>query len=150
MRRQRRPRHGDGTAWLVVDRVNGDYLCYWYTGTGEGHLVEHARAASAEEAVAWGRRRTPRVRIRTADARTYWAGTAPAPERFTNSWSGSPGPDVVCAPHNEAGSLPTGVGGGTPGLGPSNPSPTRDKQIRASQRAELVGVGHAPSGGTPC
>src|SRR5439155_322896 len=70
MRRHRRPRHGDGTASLVADRAKGDYLCYWYTGTGDARLVEHARAASAEEAIAWGRDRTARVRIRTAEART--------------------------------------------------------------------------------
>ncbi len=44
---RRRKRHGDGTAWLVADRLEGDYLCYWYAGTGDGHLVESARVASA-------------------------------------------------------------------------------------------------------
>jgi hypothetical protein len=86
-----RQRNGGGTAWLVVDRARDDYLCYWYTGTGEAHLAEHARAASAEEAVAWGRERTPRVRIRAADGRNYWAGSAPAPAGFTQSWMAAAG-----------------------------------------------------------
>jgi hypothetical protein len=86
MRRLAKLRHGDGTAWLVVGRPSGDYLCYWYTGTNDGHLVEHKRVATAADAVAWGRLRTSRVRIRTPDARTYWAGTAPRPATFTSTW----------------------------------------------------------------
>jgi hypothetical protein len=94
MTRHRQRRHGDGTAWLVIDRDRGDYLCYWYTGANDGHLVEQARATSDEEAVAWGRQRTPRVRIRTADERTAWAGSAPAPEGFTDTWTGPVSPDT--------------------------------------------------------
>ena len=71
MRRHRKPQQGDGTAWVVVDRLNGDYLCHWYASSNDGHLVEHARVASASDAVAWGRLRKSRARIRTADARTY-------------------------------------------------------------------------------
>ncbi len=40
---RRRARSGDGTAWLVVDSVSGDYLCYWYAGPGGGELMEHVR-----------------------------------------------------------------------------------------------------------
>ena len=87
MSRHRRWRHGEGTAWLVADRVHGDYLCYWYAGTNDGHLVEQARAATPAEAVAWGRLRTPRVRIRTGEARTYWAGTGPRPATFAATWT---------------------------------------------------------------
>jgi hypothetical protein len=87
MRRHRRRRHGEGTAWLVADRVRHDYLCYWYAGTNDGHLVEQSRAGTAVDAVAWGRERTPRVRIRTGAARTYWAGTAPRPAGFVESWT---------------------------------------------------------------
>jgi hypothetical protein len=79
--------HGDGTAWLVADRLEGDYLCYWYVGTGDDHLVESERVASASAAVTWGRVRTPRVRIRTAAGCTYWAGTANRPEGFTQTWT---------------------------------------------------------------
>ena len=86
MRLNHKPRTGDGTAWLVADRIKGDYLCYWYTGVCDGHLCDHGRVPTAVEAVAWGRRRTPRVRIHTADTYTYWAGTASRPEEFTHTW----------------------------------------------------------------
>jgi hypothetical protein len=78
----RRGRHGDGTAWLVAGRRTGDYLCYWYVGTGDAHLVESGRVANASDAVGWGRLRTPRVRIRTAEGRIEWAGTADRPQGF--------------------------------------------------------------------
>jgi hypothetical protein len=45
MSRNRRRRHGEGTAWLVADRAHDDDLCYWYAGTNDGYLVEQARAA---------------------------------------------------------------------------------------------------------
>jgi hypothetical protein len=93
--RYRKPRQGEGTAWLVADLGQGDYLCYWYAGPSDGLLVGQARAATASEAVAWGRLRTPRVRIRTTDACSYWAGTAPRPEGFSNSWFE---PDAMIAP----------------------------------------------------
>ena len=86
-------RDSRGTAWLVADRSKGDYLCYWYTGAGDAHLVEHARAASAEDAIVWGRDRSLRVRIRTADGLTWWAGSSPTPEGFARTWTpASPGP----------------------------------------------------------
>ena len=58
--RPRRARTGDGTAWLVVDQLNGEYLCYWYAGPGGGELMEYARVANDSDAVAWGRLRTSR------------------------------------------------------------------------------------------
>src|SRR4051812_47226669 len=87
MRRRRTPRHGDGTAWLVADRARGDFSCSWYVGPGRDRLAERARAGTAAEAVAWGRARTTRVRIRTGDGCSYWAGTAPRPDGFTETWS---------------------------------------------------------------
>ena len=87
MLRHRAPRHGDGTAWLVADRAHGDFSCGWYVGAGGDRLAERARAGTAAEAVAWGRLRTTRVRIRTGDACSYWAGTAPRPDGFTENWS---------------------------------------------------------------
>jgi hypothetical protein len=72
MRRQNRARHGEGTAWLVVDRIKGDKVCDWYTDAGDGRLVERARAA--QEPAAWGRQRNPRVRIHIVEA-----GFSPAP-----------------------------------------------------------------------
>jgi hypothetical protein len=89
MRRHRSPEHGEGTAWLALDRAQENYSCSWYTGTNDDRLVEHARIPTASDAVAWGRSRTPRVRIRTADACTYWAGTAPRPAGFSHTWTDS-------------------------------------------------------------
>jgi hypothetical protein len=89
---QRRPRHGDGTAWLVADRARGDFVCYWYVGRACDHLGEQARAASAEDAVAWGRARTTRVRIRTAAGCSQWAGSALRPEGLSDiaTWRSTP------------------------------------------------------------
>ncbi len=86
MRGRREPQHGDGTVWLVADRAKGDYLCYWYTGPNDDRLIERGREPTASTAVAWGRVRSSRVRIRRSDARTYWAGTAPRPDGFTLDW----------------------------------------------------------------
>ena len=85
-------RTGDGTAWLVADReTTPGFHCYWFTGRAGDHLVEQAHVTGATEAVAWGRARTPRVRIRTADARSSWAGTAPRPAGIEHTWI-DPGP----------------------------------------------------------
>lgn len=87
MSRHHTPQRGDGTVWLGADRHRGDYLCSWYAGLNDDHLVEQARAADASDAVSWGLRRTGRVRIRTTEAHTYWAGTASRPEGFSDTWS---------------------------------------------------------------
>ena len=84
-----RARTGDGTAWLVADRLGAaGFHCYWYAGIAGDRMVEHAHIEGASEAVAWGRMRTPRVRIRTTDAPTSWAGTAPRPAGIFNTWIG--------------------------------------------------------------
>ena len=78
---------GEGTAWLVADGAEpSGFNCYWYVGPAEDHLVEHAHVSNATAAVAWGRTRTPRVRIRTSDRRSSWAGTAPPPAGITLTW----------------------------------------------------------------
>jgi hypothetical protein len=140
MRRHGPPRQGDGTAWLVVDRITGDYHCYWYTGTADDRLVEYARAASAEEAVAWGRQRTPLVRIRTPDARTFWAGTAPRPEGFVRTWT----QDTL------AGLLTLGLADEPAGRRPASPSLSRGNQIQPAEPRQMVGAGPTPSGGPAC
>ena len=56
------------------------YGCYWYGGRSDGILWEHSWEASAAAAVSWGRARTGRVRLRAADGRTTWEGTAAPPE----------------------------------------------------------------------
>jgi hypothetical protein len=86
MARSGRPRRGEGTAWLVEDNIGQDYICSWYFGPYDAHLAEQARLPTSADALAWGRERTARVRIRTAAARTYWAGSAPPPEGFTHTW----------------------------------------------------------------
>jgi hypothetical protein len=150
MRRHGQPQHGDGTAWLVVDCVTGDYLCYWYTGTADDRLVEHARVASAEEAVAWGRRRTPRVRIRTPDARTFWAGTAPRPEGFVRTWTQDDAVNAVFPPHTLAGSLILELADEPAGRRPTRPSPSRGNQIGPGEPRQIVGAVPTPSGGPAC
>jgi hypothetical protein len=86
VRRHRAPRHGDGTAWLVANRARGDFSCCWFVGPGGDRVADRARAVTAAEAVAWGRVRSSRVRIRTGDGCSYWAGTAPRPDGFTETW----------------------------------------------------------------
>jgi hypothetical protein len=90
MRKRRDARPGEGTAWLIADRNSDTVLCYWYAGVSGGQLVEQASAANANDAVAWGRHRTPSVRIRTREGETQWAGTGPRPETYAVSWNGPP------------------------------------------------------------
>lgn len=81
------PRAGDGTAWLVADgAAPSGFNCYWYAGPVADHLVEHAHVSTETAAVGWGRTRTSRVRIRTADGRSSWAGTAPRPGGIAHTW----------------------------------------------------------------
>jgi hypothetical protein len=77
----------DGAAWLVADRARGDYVCYQYNGPAEDHLLAQDRATTAQAAVAWGRERTTRVRIRTAGGHTYWAGADAKPAGIPSSWT---------------------------------------------------------------
>ena len=86
MRHHREARHGDGTAWLVADDAQNDYLCYWYVGRADDRLAEQARVATTADALAWGRLRSPRVRIRPTGTRTYWAGTGARPAGFSHTW----------------------------------------------------------------
>jgi hypothetical protein len=92
MRKHNGARLGEGTAWLVADRLSDHVHCYWYAGVSGGQLIEHADADSARDAVAWGLERTPRVRIRTREGETQWAGTEARPEMFATSWSDPPVP----------------------------------------------------------
>ena len=83
---------GEGTAWLSADRLRDDYVCLWYGGPHDGRLLEQARAPTEAAAVAWGTHRTTRVRIRTEEGRTYWAGIGPRPEGFSHTWQEVEGP----------------------------------------------------------
>jgi hypothetical protein len=86
MARNGTPTHGEGTAWLLEDDARQDYICSWYFGPYDAYLGEQVRLPTSAAALTWGRDRTTRVRIRTAAARTYWAGSAPRPEGFTHTW----------------------------------------------------------------
>jgi hypothetical protein len=90
MKKRQERRRGEGIAWLVADRMSESVDCYWYAGASGGQLVEQASADTAVDAVAWGRLRTPRVRIRTRDGQTQWAGTAPRPETYAVTWQSDP------------------------------------------------------------
>ena len=78
---------GTGAVWIVVDPVKDDYPCYWYTGAEGGRLMEQTRVGTAAAAVEWGRARTPQVRIRMKDARTYWAGEGAVPGGYAGRWT---------------------------------------------------------------
>jgi hypothetical protein len=86
MKRGRAARRGEGMAWLVADSANDEFMCYWYFGAGGDRLAEHARVASEGGAVAWGRERSTRVRLRATDGRTYWAGSDPKPDAIAHMW----------------------------------------------------------------
>ena len=150
MRRRRRPHQGEGTAWLVADRSRGDYQCFWYVGTGGSHLVEKARASSAEEAIGWGRQRTDRVRIRTAEPHTYWAGARAAPDGFADAWTAPEPLNVVArsgwvAERSRAGPLDE-----PPGPSPLSLSPSPDQPVGPPERRQLVDASHRRPGGAPC
>jgi hypothetical protein len=81
------PFDAEGTVWLVADRARGDFDCYWYVGRAGDRLGDEARAETAEDTVAWGRTRTIRVRIRTADGCSEWAGSAPRPHGISRTWA---------------------------------------------------------------
>ncbi len=87
MGREGRWQHGEGIVWVTTDRGHDAHHCYWYAGANDGHLVERASVTTAVEAVSWGRLRSGRVRIRTDDGRTLWAGTAPRPSNFVGTWT---------------------------------------------------------------
>jgi hypothetical protein len=81
-----------GTAWIVFDRGKNEYLCNWYNGPDGGNrLLGQGRAATASLGVDWGRERTPNVRVRMGDAKTYWAGPGVAPDGFAGIWAETSG-----------------------------------------------------------
>jgi hypothetical protein len=104
----RTARRGEGTAWLVADGSNDDFLCYWYFGAGGGRLADQARVTSERGAVAWGRERSTRVRLRSTNGRTYWAGSDDKPDAIAHIWqdqnsTGATGPaedEAVCVAVN--------------------------------------------------
>ena len=115
----RRARRDRGTVWLVADRLRGDYACYRYVGRNGDHLAESARQDTTAHALEWGRARAGRVRIRTTEARTYWAGTAPRPDGLSYSWP-EPAADLSARAAPSVDGLvpkvPAGEGGDAPSL----------------------------------
>lgn len=81
-----RPRQrGEGQAWLIFhadDRLF-NYQCFWMGGHCDDHLIERAQAVTHIDAVALAAARTPRARIRLPDHVTYWARSAPTPQRVS-------------------------------------------------------------------
>jgi hypothetical protein len=101
---------------LLYDASRQTYLSYWFIGKSEDQLIEQARTPDATAAVEWGRARTPRVRIRMPDQRTYWAGTDPAPAGFAGIWM-----PQAAAP--SAADARMGDGDGPAGLSPRPDAP---------------------------
>jgi len=83
---------GQGIVSLIYDASRHVYSCYWFIGASEDGLIDHCVAPDAAAAVEWARIRSGRVRIRTPDRRTYWAGADPAPGGFAGIWQATPVP----------------------------------------------------------
>jgi cytidine deaminase len=81
-----REHHGRGTVFVHPDMAGGDrvWTGYWERSSGAdgepaGILEEAPNWPRAEDAVAWGRARTPRVVVVDAEGATFWAGTGDGP-----------------------------------------------------------------------
>jgi cytidine deaminase len=83
---QLRGYEGRGTVFVHPDVAGGVrvWTGYWERSSGAddeaaGILEEAPTWPTVEEAIAWGRDRTPRVVVVDADGGTVWAGTVPGP-----------------------------------------------------------------------
>lgn len=82
--------HGRGTVFVHPDRAGGQqvWTAYWERSSGlageaeeeRGILDEGPTWPSVEDAIAWGRARTPRVIVVDADGRLSWAGHGEPPD----------------------------------------------------------------------
>ena len=117
MSRRHRWRPGEGTAWLVADRIDDDYRCYLYAGTNDDHLVEQARAATAVDAVAWGRRAHRPSADQNRRRPQLLGGHGPPTGRFRRDLDRGP-VDPARAAHDEEPNRDL--------LVPRNPTPTAD------------------------
>jgi cytidine deaminase len=84
---------GRGTVFVHPDMAGGEQVWtgYWERSTGAGDepagiLEEAPNWPAADEAVAWGRARTPRVVVVAADGATFWAGTGDPPSEIPDRW----------------------------------------------------------------
>jgi cytidine deaminase len=85
--------HGRGTVFVHPDMVGGErvWTGYWERSTGAGDepagiLEEAGNWPDPAGAVAWGRSRTSRVVVVTADGETFWAGEADPPAEIPVRW----------------------------------------------------------------
>ncbi|GID25250.1 cytidine deaminase [Paractinoplanes brasiliensis] len=84
---------GRGTVFVHPDLSGGEtvWTGYWERSAGAGEvekgvLQEGPNFATAGEAVAWGRVRTPRVVVVNAEGGLAWAGEGAPPEGIPDSW----------------------------------------------------------------
>jgi cytidine deaminase len=85
---------GRGTVFVHPDVVGGErvWTGYWERSTGApderaGILEEAPTWRLPEDAVAWGRARTPRVVVVDADGKTSWAGEGEPPAEIGDRWT---------------------------------------------------------------
>jgi cytidine deaminase len=88
-----RDAQGTGTVFVHPDMAGADrvWTGYWERSTGAagertGILEEAPNFGTAGDAVNWGRTRTPRVVVVTADGDLAWAGDGDPPSPITARW----------------------------------------------------------------
>jgi cytidine deaminase len=85
---------GRGTVFVHPDIIGGQrvWTGYWERSTGSGDepagiLEEAPNWPDVAEAVAWGRNRTARVVVVSAEGETFWAGEADPPAEIPRRWA---------------------------------------------------------------
>ncbi len=86
---------GSGTAFVHPDMSGADrvWTGYWERSSGSagertGILEEAPNWSTPEEAVVWGRARTPRIVVVAADGELAWAGEGEPPVEIPTRWVG--------------------------------------------------------------
>jgi hypothetical protein len=91
---------GRGTVWIAADRAPSgtlEWFGYWdiEPDGAPRHLEDGPRWQRPEDAVAWGRERTPRVLIRLDEVGGYWwAGIGPPPREAQSDIEGVFEPEI--------------------------------------------------------
>jgi cytidine deaminase len=83
---------GQGTVFIHPDSVAGQLVWtgYWQPPDGGAGILEEAPTwPDQDQAVAWGRARTPRVVVVDAEGRSYWAGDGNPPAEVSERWTPS-------------------------------------------------------------
>jgi cytidine deaminase len=85
---------GTGTVFVHPDLAGGDQVWtgYWERSTGAagertGILEEAPNFGSPDEAVSWGRARTPRVVVVSTEGELAWAGEGDPPPPISARWN---------------------------------------------------------------